>query len=289
MTGFGRGVAHAGGVEVAVEIRGVNARSADVRLRLPPAHRALEPALKKRLAAVASRGKIEVAVERRAPGGSALVDAIDEAAFARLRRQVLTLAPELGDDPVALATAVLRLPGVVGSADESAPSEAEATAVDGAFAEALADFIAFRQTEGQALAADLKEHVDAVSAALPEVQQYEAARERRMRGRLGRLVAEKLDGTAVDRARLEQECLYYLDKMDIAEEKARLAQHCAYFRENLADADAEKGRRLGFIAQEMGREINTLGAKAYSSDIQRVVVRMKESLEKIKEQLANAV
>lgn len=288
MTGFGRGVAVGGGAEVACEIRAVNARSADVRLRLPGAYRDLEPDLKARLSRVAARGKVDVVVERRAVGGAALGEGIDEAAFAHYREQLLRLAPDLADDPAGLAGAVLRLPGVVGAID-APPDAAEREALEEAFGGALTSFLSFREREGDALADDLRGHVAAIEAALPRVEAHEAERGRRMRARLERLVAEKLAGTAVDRARLEQECLYYLDKMDIAEEKARLAQHCAYFRENLTDDTTEKGRRLGFIAQEMGREINTLGAKAYSSELQRVVVTMKEALEKIKEQLANAV
>ena len=288
MTGFGRGVARGGGLEVAVEIRSVNARTADARLRLPPAYRAAEPRLKARLAAVARRGKVEVAVERRADGGAPLDGGIDEEAFRRLRDQLSRLAPELAASPARLAAAVLQLPGVVGGT-RAEPAEGELALLGEAFELALEAFAAFRREEGRALAAELRAHVDAIAAALPRVDGLAAARETAMRERLGRLVAEKLSGTAVDRARLEQECLYYLERMDIAEERARLAQHCDYFRENLADGDVEKGRRLTFIAQEIGREVNTLGAKAYSSDLQRVVVAMKEALEKIKEQLANAV
>ena len=288
MTGFGRGVAVGGEAEVSCEIRAVNARSADVRIRLPQDYRAWETELRGRLARVASRGKVEVLVERRSVGGAAIGEGVDEAAFRHHRGELLRLEPALRADPAGLALALLRLPGVIGSV-ERPPDEAERAAIEAAFARALDDFLAFREREGDALAADLSGHVAALETALSAVEAHEAARERRMRERLERLVAEKLAGTAVDRARLEQECLYFLDKMDIAEEKARLAQHCAFFRENLADAAPEKGRRLGFIAQEMGREINTLGAKAYSSDIQRVVVAMKEALEKIKEQLANAV
>lgn len=288
MTGFGRGVARGGGLEVVVEIRSVNARAADVRLKLPPAYRAAEARLRARLAAVATRGKIEVAVERRADGGAPLDGGIDEEAFRRLRDQLLRLAPELAASPAELAASVLHLPGVVGGA-RAEPRDGELALLGEAFGLALEAFVAFRREEGRALGEELRGHVDAIAAALPRIDGLAAAREAAMRERLGRLVAEKLAGTAVDRARLEQECLYYLEKMDIAEERARLGQHCDYFRENLADGEVEKGRRLTFIAQEIGREVNTLGAKAYSSDIQRVVVAMKEALERIKEQLANAV
>ena len=288
MTGFGRGVERVGGVEVVCEVRAVNARTADVRVKLPAAYRTAEPALRKQVAARASRGKIDVVVERRVAGGAALAEGIDEGLYRHFRAQLLRLTPELATEPAALAGALLRLPGVVGAV-EADLAEGEEVALERALAVALDEFVAFRLDEGRALAEELSAQVGVIAEQLPRVEAFEAVRERAMRERLERLVAEKLAGTAVDRARLEQECLFYLDKMDIAEEKARLAQHCAYFVENLDDGDAEKGRRLTFIAQEMGREINTLGAKAYSSDIQRVVVGMKEALEKIKEQLANAV
>ena len=288
MTGFGRGGGRTEGVAVSVEIRALNSRQPDVRFKLPQLYRSLEIQLRNRLQESTKRGKIDVTVERRGLDGSDLDQEINRALYTRYSRELVELTPALADDPGALATAVLRLPNVVG-APAAEVADDEAAAVVDAFDAALADFVSFRQAEGEALRKDLLTHVLAISESIPRVEQYEADRQVRMRQRLERLIEENASGTAVDQNRLEQELLFYLEKMDISEEKARLAQHCEFFQEKLNDDELEKGRRLNFIGQEMGREINTLGAKAYSSDLQKVVVHMKEELEKIKEQLANAV
>ena len=287
MTGFGRASRPVRAGQLTVEIRSVNARQSDIRIKLPTSLRDAEHALRQRLLDVTARGRIEVTVERQGARGYAEAPGINPGLYRMYREQLLALEPSLASDPGALAAAVLRLPNVVGTEDESV-DPAEHDALAGAVEEALAEFVRFRKTEGEALAADLAAHVAAIQAALPDVEAHEPARADQMRRRLETLVADQATGTAVDRGRLEQEVLFYLEKTDISEEKARLRQHCAFFLESIADADEEKGRRLGFIAQEMGREINTLGAKAYSSPIQRTVVHMKDELEKIKEQLANA-
>ena len=288
MTGFGRAAAQADGFAITVEVRAVNARQADVRVKVPTAYRDEEPALRKALQEASVRGKVDAVVERRAGSGAALETAVDPDAYAEMRRRLRELEPALAFDPVALATAVLRMPSVYG-AGEVAAAEAELEALHEAFAEAVRDFVGFRQNEGRALAVDIRTHVEDILATVPQVEDFEPEREERMRERLERLIEDKLSGTALERNRLEQEALYYLEKMDISEEKQRLRQHCRFFLESMADDELEKGRRLSFIAQEMGREINTLGAKAYSSDIQRVVVHMKDELEKVKEQLANVI
>ena len=288
MTGFGRAAALAEGYAISVEVRAVNARQADARVKVPPAYRDEEPALRRALREASTRGKVDAVVERRAASGADLAAAVNPEAYVALRRQLRELEPALAFDPVALATAVLRMPGVYGAGDVAA-SEAEVAALHEAFAEAVRDFVGFRQNEGRALAVDVRTHVEDILATVPQVEDFEPEREARMRERLGRLIEDKGSGSALDRNRLEQEVLYYLEKMDVSEEKARLTQHCKFFVEKAGDGELEKGRRLGFIAQEMGREINTLGAKAYSSDIQRVVVGMKDELEKVKEQLANTV
>ena len=288
MTGFGRAAAQAEGHAISVEIRAVNARQADARVKVPTAYRDEEPELRRLLREASTRGKVDAVVERRAASGATLDTAINPEAYREMRRQLISVEPAMAFDPIAAATAVLRLPNVLG-AGEIAANEAETAALHEVFAEALRDFVSFRQNEGRALAVDVRAHVEEIQATVPQVEDFEPEREERMRERLERLIDDKTSGTAVDRSRLEQEVLYYLEKMDISEEKQRLRQHCRFFLESMADDEVEKGRRLSFIAQEMGREINTMGAKAYSSDIQRVVVHMKDELEKVKEQLANVI
>lgn len=288
MTGFGRASRQVGTATLTVEIRAVNARQSDIRIKLPGGLREAEHTLRQRLQETALRGRFEVVVELRGAQGATFGPGINGGLYRFYREQLLLLEPSFHNDGAALATAILKLPNVVGSEDES-PDPFALTALSEAFEEAIEDFIRFRKTEGEALANDLVTHVAAIQAALPNVETFEPERANRLRERLERLISEQLTGTGVDRSRLEQEVLFYLEKIDISEEKARLRQHCTFFLESMADSDVEKGRRLSFIAQEMGREINTLGAKAYSSDIQRTVVHMKDELEKIKEQLANAV
>ncbi len=288
MTGFGRATGHDNNVLITVEIRAVNARQADARAKVPPAYRDEEPALRLLLQQSSVRGKVDAVVERRSVSGVPAEAGVNVALYGELKRQLLLAEPAFAADPVALATAVLRLPNLVGAA-EAEPGASEVALLHVVFAEALEAFVGFRQNEGQALADDVAAHVQAIQSAIPDLEAFEERRQSEMRERLTRLVDEKLTGSAIDRNRLEQEVLFYLEKMDISEEKARLRQHCTFFAESLADGDLEKGRRLGFIAQEMGREINTLGAKANSSAIQRVVVGMKDELEKVKEQLANAL
>ncbi len=288
MTGYGRGRGTTPEVAVTVEIRALNSRQTDIRFKAPALYRDEELSLRNQLQNNAYRGKIDVLIERKDAHGGDLNEGINEALYHRYHQQLLRLSPSLADDPGGLATAILRLPNVVGVTDEELQNT-EREALHSAFAEALADFIAFRQNEGAALQADLVSQVAAIAAAIPRIESFEQTRQEKMRARLARTIADNLNASAVDQNRLEQEVVYYLEKIDISEEKVRLSQHCSFFLEKVADDDVEKGRRLNFISQEMGREINTLGAKAYSSDIQRQIVGMKEALEKIKEQIANIV
>ncbi len=288
MTGFGRASAQVGEVVVQVEIRALNARQTDIRFKLPSVYRESELSMRTSLQQQAFRGKIDVLIERKDAQGGDLSQGINQPLFQRYRKQLISLAPGLADDEAGLVASVLRLPNVVGTTETELTEEENEKLLE-AFGVALNDFLAFRHTEGKSLSTDLALHAEAIANSIPELADFEATRSTKMRKRLERLIDENLTGTAVDQNRLEQEVLFYLEKIDISEEKVRLRQHCTFFLEKLNDADPEKGRRLNFIAQEMGREINTLGAKAYSSDIQRVVVGMKEELEKIKEQIANIV
>jgi uncharacterized protein (TIGR00255 family) len=288
MTGFGRASAQVGEVVVQVEIRALNARQTDIRFKMPMVYRELESPMRTLLQQQAFRGKIDVLVERKDAQGGDLSQGINQPLFQRYRKQLIALAPALADNEAGLVASVLRLPNVVGTT-ETELTEIETEKLQEAFNVALQDFLAFRHSEGESLTADLALHANAIADAISGLEAFEAIRIAKMRKRLERLIEENLTGSAVDQSRLEQEVLFYLEKIDISEEKVRLGQHCIFFIEKLEDSDPEKGRRLNFIAQEMGREINTLGAKAYSSDIQRVVVGMKEELEKIKEQIANIV
>jgi uncharacterized protein (TIGR00255 family) len=184
--------------------------------------------------------------------------------------------------------AILRLPNVVASAAETI-DEGEWDAVVQAMKAALDKFQQFRRTEGEAMEKDMILRVNNITGLLAQLDPYEEERVSRLRQRLHSNLEEHLGKEKIDENRFEQEILFYLEKIDLTEEKVRLSQHCKYYLEELAKPNSQKGRKLSFISQEMGREINTMGAKAYSSDIQRLVVGMKDELEKIKEQVANSV
>lgn len=198
------------------------------------------------------------------------------------------LADELGAPKGDLIPAILRIPNVVATeADEIEEEEWEN--VMKTVHSAVGSFEKFRASEGQAMEDDMRARVKIIREHLSQLNPYEDERVTRLRLRLSQNLEEYLSKEKIDENRFEQEIIFYLEKMDVTEEKVRLEQHCIYFAEEMDKNYSQKGRKLSFISQEMGREINTLGAKAYSSDIQKLVVIMKDELEKIKEQIANLV
>ncbi|MDX1409044.1 MAG: DUF1732 domain-containing protein, partial [Saprospiraceae bacterium] len=196
-------------------------------------------------------------------------------------------ADDLGVEDARIFSSILKLPNVFQSQNGEMDQELW-EALESTTLAALEKLNAFRATEGQSLQNDLKVQIDEILRLLQEIDPLESEREAALKERLAQKIAD-VDPESVDRNRFEQEVLHYLEKLDINEEKVRLAQHCKYFLEELQTPVIAKGKKLNFIAQEIGREINTLGAKAQWSMIQRIVVQMKDALEKIKEQLANAL
>ena len=187
-----------------------------------------------------------------------------------------------------IATAILRIPNVVSSRDEEISDE-EWKVVESIMEKAIISLNGFRVDEGEAMYKDLMDSRNIIAEALPKIAPFEEERIERLKERLNKNLNEFKQSDSVDQNRFEQEMIYYLEKLDINEEKVRLSQHCVYFEEVINNSKPEKGKKLSFIAQEMGREINTLGAKAQHSEMQQVVVTMKEALEKIKEQVLNIV
>jgi uncharacterized protein (TIGR00255 family) len=234
------------------------------------------------------RGKIDLLVDVESLTGEEGF-ALNVPLFKVYYRELSKLSDELSMPKGDIMNAILRLPNVVASS-EGAISEKEWEAVMACMSEALEKFNQFRRAEGAAMAEDLRFRIAEIRRALDEVPPFEEDRITRMRQRMWQNLEEFMGKENVDENRYEQEVLFYLEKIDITEEKVRLEQHCIFFMEQLANGDeTQKGRQLSFISQEIGREINTLGAKAYSSDIQRLVVKMKDELEKIKELVANVV
>ncbi len=290
MTGYGRATAAAGTKLITVEVRSLNSKQLDLGVKMPAVYRSVEHEVRSLAAAKVGRGKADVyvTVEESSPTGGTRINA---AVFADYYRQIKEAAKGAGivfsgafsetDD--ILVPAILRLPDVMVAAETSELPDEETAALLKAAGEALDALDAFRAGEGAILLADMLARVDVIGSLLEQVEPYEVARVPVVKARILENVAAV--GVTVDANRLEQEIVFWVEKLDITEEKVRLAKHLDYFRETVGEEGA--GRKLGFIAQEMGREINTLGSKANDADIQKLVVQMKDELEKIKEQLLN--
>ncbi len=287
MTGYGRATNNWEDKTIQVEVRSLNSKYTDLRLRCSQNLREKEAQLRKMVTDFAHRGKLEMSIDITSHLGDdqfGLNIPLFKKYFSALRE----LSTEFDYEDKTLMSAILRLPNVAASSDGEMSKE-EWKAITDTISAALEKFQAFRQQEGAATANDLTERINTISSLLEQVSPHEQDRVEAIRDRLYRSLDDKMGKDRIDESRYEQEVLFYLEKMDITEEKMRLAQHCEYFLEVLNNKTQAKGRKLSFISQEIGREINTLGAKAYSSNIQRLVVGMKDELEKIKEQTANIV
>lgn len=287
MTGYGRVSLPYHEKVITVEIRSLNSKFTDAKLKMPQNYREKETDLRRIIMERVERGKIEMSLEIKSHEGDDAFS-LNVPLFKRYYKELTKLGQELGMDTGDIMQTILRLPNVVATESDSI-DEAEWEAVQKTLNQAIQQFDQFRMAEGQAMETDLRTRVELIMSALTQVNPHEEDRVTRLRQRLYQNLEEYLGKDKIDESRFEQEILFYLEKFDITEEKVRLEQHCKYFLEELDQDIMSKGRKLSFISQEMGREINTLGAKAYSSDIQRLVVAMKDELEKIKEQVANSV
>ena len=284
MTGFGKGEAQYGDKKFRVELRSLNSKQLDLSVKLPGRYRAVEAEVRAIVTRELQRGKVDcfISVEAATAETSAHINREAFKAYVDELREVCDtnlLAP----DSDALLRAVLRMPDVVTSEEQEVAAE-ELAAIVAATQEAAKQLDAFRVQEGAILIADLLRRIELIEGYRHEVEPFEKARVEVIKSRIRENI-EKL-GVEVDNNRLEQEMIYYIEKLDITEEKVRLDNHCRYFREVAAEEEAA-GRKLGFIAQELGREINTMGSKSNEANMQRLVVQMKDELEKIKEQVLN--
>ena len=287
MTGFGRAGSSIAEKSISVEVRSLNGKFTDLRFKVPQNFREREQELRRVITDRTQRGKIDAIVEVKSLQGEDGYS-INEPLFRKYYREIMSLSEELNIPPGDIVQTILRIPNVVTSHEDELSDE-EWESIMAVVNEALDHFEQFRLTEGAALEVDLRGRIMTIRDLLQRVPPFETDRIDRLRQRLRQNLDEFMGKENVDENRFEQEVLFYLEKMDISEEKVRLEQHCIFFLEQLDLEVMEKGRKLSFISQEMGREINTLGAKAYSADIQRLVVAMKDELEKIKEQIANVL
>ncbi|MBT8221021.1 MAG: YicC family protein [Bacteroidia bacterium] len=286
MTGYGRSTRQFREKMITVDIKSLNSKFMDLRIRSPQNYRTKESEVRKVITDVLSRGKIELNIDIKSDNG-ADVQTINKRLFRNYYQDIKVLQQELDFESEDVLQAILRIPNVI-SLEEGDVDEEEWSALRATLNAAIEEFNKFRLREGQAMEKDLIDQIHDIESLLNQVDPLEKSRIDKIKVRLNRQLEEHLSNEKIDRNRFEQEVIYYLEKIDITEEKVRLAQHCKYFLEILQKQNVQKGKKLAFISQEMGREINTLGAKAYSSELQKLVVTMKDNLEKIKEQLANA-
>ncbi len=285
MTGFGAASLSFDGYTVNVEVKTLNSKFIDIMLKIPAALGSMELALKKQISQALVRGKVTAAIEVVAhdPAQTTL---LDEQLFRGYYSKFKQLADELEPGNPVLPLA-LQAPGVLRPPDEALPAAMQERVAE-AMSQALQACNSFREQEGQELQSKLSDYLARIGQLLEQVDPLDKERISKLEERLRSNIGELESKVEIDYNRLEQELIYYIEKLDINEEKVRLANHLSYFAEVMDSAGAA-GKKLGFIAQEMGREINTLGSKANDARLQRLVVEMKEELEKIKEQLLNVL
>jgi uncharacterized protein (TIGR00255 family) len=287
MTGYGIASFDSGNTKYTVEIKSLNSKFLELSLRLPKAFAEKEFQLRNDCSKQIERGKVSLSLNVEKANTKVNAAGIDKELLKHYYEQLKAVSIDLNEPTSNLLQLALGLPEVV-KYDEETISEEEWKVAENTFKQAVAAFQKFRSDEGNVLEQDVKFRIGIILKNLALVEIEEPKRVPLIRERLNTFLAEAAGREAIDQNRFEQELIYYIDKLDITEEKIRLKAHCDYFIETLKNDDAN-GKKLGFISQEIGREINTLGSKANDANIQKLVVGMKEELEKIKEQLLNVL
>ena len=287
MTGYGKAVVAYKDKKIHVEVKSLNSKQLDLNTRIAPLYREKEMEMRQMVAEALIRGKADMSVwiEK-----DTLVDAtpINAALVENYYQQIQDIAQKTGIPvPEDWFYTLLRMPDVLTKTDMEELEDAEWEAVKGAVQEALKNLVDFRIQEGAALQKKFSEKIDNIERLLGEIEPYEQSRVEKIRQRIIDGL-QQIPSVDYDKNRLEQELIYYIEKLDISEEKQRLTNHLKYFRDTMAEP-AGQGKKLGFIAQEMGREINTTGSKSNQAEMQNIVVKMKDELEQIKEQVLNAL
>lgn len=282
MTGFAKKQCDTNGKRITIEIKTLNSKTLDITMKAPSLYRAKELEMRSMLASL-ERGKIDVYISEESDATS--LGQMNADLLTQRYNNVRAVAEQLGCSSEHLFDTLIAQPEIWNSATEDDITDADWQVVAHTFAAAIEEVDAFRRHEGEVLAMDFVRHIDLIEQKLLSIPQYEDGRIETAKERIRRYLAESAIKD-VDQNRFEQELIYYLEKLDITEEKIRLAKHIDYFRKTM-DTEEVCGKKLGFIVQEMGREINTTGSKANHVEIQKLVVEMKDELEKIKEQLGN--
>jgi len=287
MTGYGSAVVAYKDKKIHVEIKSLNSKQLDLQTRIAPLYREKEMEMRQMVAEAVVRGKVDMSVWIEKETG---VDAtpVNGALVENYYRQLKQIAQTVGiPEPQDWLYTLVRMPDVLTKTDVEVLSDEEWAVVKSGVAVALQSLVDFRKQEGAALQRKFTEKIDNIARLLASIEPYEKSRVEKIRSRIEEGL-KQIPGADYDKNRLEQELIYYIEKLDISEEKQRLANHLKYFRETMDEA-AGQGKKLGFIAQEMGREINTTGSKSNQAEMQNIVVRMKDELEQIKEQVLNVM
>lgn len=286
MTGYGKAVAELPNKKITIEIKSLNSKQFDLFTRIPMLYREKEIGLRNDLSKKLERGKIDLSfnIEYISKDVSSK---IDHNVLKQYHRELLNLSHEMNvAQPQDWLTTLLRLPDVM-KQDTEELDEEEWNIIERAIFTAVEEVISFREQEGKMLENLLTEKIEKIRTLLSDVELYENERLEKVKTKLSEGL-KQLETTDFDKNRFEQELIYYIEKLDVNEEKSRLANHLDYFTETLRDKKSQ-GKKLGFIAQEIGREVNTLGSKSNHSEMQRIVVQMKDELEQIKEQILNVL
>ncbi len=287
MTGYGKSVVVYKGKKINAEIKSLNSKQLDLLTRIAPLYREKEMEIRQTISSRLERGKVDFALWIEKEEG---IDPtpVNGELMENYYKQLKDIATRKGiPEPQDWMYTLTRMPDVLTRTDTEQLTEEEWQAARQAVIESIDALVRFRQQEGEALQQKFTEKIDNIERLMAEIEPYERQRVEKIRGRIVEAL-QQIPGVEYDKNRLEQELIYYIEKLDISEEKQRLANHLRYFRETMNEGHGQ-GKKLGFIAQELGREINTTGSKSNLAEMQNIVVQMKDELEQIKEQVLNAL
>ena len=287
MTGYGKAVVSYNEKKINVEVKSLNSKALDLSTRIAPLYREKEMEIRQMVAKVVVRGKVDFSIWIEREAGSEATP-INAALVENYYHQIKEISAQVGiPEPQDWFYTLLRMPDVTTKTDVEVLSDEEWAVASQAINSALAQLTEFRRQEGEALQKRFESNLDVIGQLLQQLETYEVTRVEKIRSRIVDSLSS-IPEVDYDKNRLEQELIYYIEKLDISEEKQRLSNHLKYFRETMANGDGQ-GKKLGFIAQEMGREINTTGSKSNMAEMQNIVVQMKDQLEQIKEQVLNVL
>ena len=288
MTGYGKATAELPDKKINVEIKSLNSKAMDLSTRIAPAYREKEIESRNEISKVLERGKVDFSLWIEKKEGAESATPINQALVEGYYKQILAISENLNIPlPADWFQTLLRMPDVMTKTEIQELTEEEWKAVHAAVAEAIGHLVDFRKQEGAALEKKFREKIANITSLLEKITPYEKERVEKVKERITDAL-EKTLSVDYDKNRLEQELIYYIEKLDVNEEKQRLSNHLKYFISTLESGNGQ-GKKLGFIAQEMGREINTLGSKSNHAEMQKIVVQMKDELEQIKEQVLNVM